>query len=72
MKHFALIAFATLCYWLVSNPYNWPVLTQTVTVAFDGLMVSNVGESRKESAERLLARSQLELLLLKDKRDSVK
>lgn len=71
MKNFALIAFALIGYWFVSNPYNWPVFSQTVTVTLDEVMVSNVGASRKEPAERILANSTLKLMQLKALRDSV-
>lgn len=71
MKNYGLIAFALAGIWLISNPYNAAVMSQSITVFLDEIMVANVSESRKESAERLLARSQLELLMLKEKRDAV-
>lgn len=70
MKNFALIAFALVGYWFVSNPYNWPVFSQSVTVTLNELMFDNVGESRKESAAHILARSELELIRLTVLRDS--
>lgn len=71
MKNYGLIAFALAGIWLISNPYNAAVMSQSMTVFLDEIMVDNAGQSRKETAERILARSQLELMQLKAKRDSV-
>ena len=72
MKNFALVAFALIGYWFISNPYNWPVFSQSVTVSINELALDNVGKSRREAAAQQLARSELELIKLKVLRDSLR
>lgn len=71
MKHFALVAFALVGYWLVSNPYNWPVFSQYVQVVKTEWVYSNVGPAMKETAARHLMIDKAELNKLIDLRDSV-
>lgn len=71
MKNFALVAFALIGYWFISNPYNGAVLSQGWEVMLNRVMINNVSPDNKKEATRQLAISEYHLMKLKMLRDAV-